>query len=725
MTEILLDHRGDATCPSGYRVIVSEVDFLRYALHDPPLLIRGQNLCYWAEVFYRGRRIITRDILSPQNALSRAFPLLSEREIVSLAAYIKDKIDIINLPDTASEILNQLFPLPLWQGQPSITHGAEWLIWLCQTDINESLQPLLKKVAYQWHQSSDLSINYLYSVYFRDEACRLIENWLGIGDRENFPIKQEFPISFPTEFIERARSSWRKQIINSQGSFFISLEKLHIPFKLKQLAANETYQYFVNNPRYLTRNLINLLAKYLGTNQFAHLQTLIPPSAPSSLPIEIEGVLAWYQNEYLPYREWQHFCDHEGGLAQILQSSKEFALWFLDQYPNALVGGTLYKWIGFNKINELVSDSDCLILIVILDGLGSIDARFLLQRILYNSNRIRVADDGYIFTSIPTVTQFAKNALLKGVPPDKVNEVDPLGTILPDNKFPAHEFRTAQSGQLYFWRVREPDYTYHKNNTSENLRSDIEGRLEAVAKNIQKIVEDVPDNLMLQIIITSDHGRLLGKTLKKIPVPKGMESHGRAAWGHLDKSFPEKGFSIEEKIIYLMGERFGLPVDVALPLDQRAFRGSDDRTGSEHYPHGGLFPEEVIVPWFVLARDDEIPNIEVVITGKGRARKSGVLHLKILNLGDLDLTLEQVAISIRDQLIKTFDISREIKARSDQEIQLQLESWPSHTEINDTGALVQVRPPDQRVYEIPVKVEIQSEDIYTRREDILEDLIDG
>ena len=39
--EALFDREGDLPAPPGYQVIESEVDFLRHAITDMPLLIRG------------------------------------------------------------------------------------------------------------------------------------------------------------------------------------------------------------------------------------------------------------------------------------------------------------------------------------------------------------------------------------------------------------------------------------------------------------------------------------------------------------------------------------------------------------------------------------------------------------------------------------------------------------------------------------------------------------
>ncbi len=78
--EVLLDCEGDLAVPAGYQVIKSEVDFLRHALADTPLLVRGRRLCAWAESFYalRGRPYRYQESL--RTALQRVFPELTQEQ---------------------------------------------------------------------------------------------------------------------------------------------------------------------------------------------------------------------------------------------------------------------------------------------------------------------------------------------------------------------------------------------------------------------------------------------------------------------------------------------------------------------------------------------------------------------------------------------------------------------------------------------------------------------
>jgi len=409
------------------------------------------------------------------------------------------------------------------------------------------------------------------------------------------------------------------------------------------------------------------------------------------------------------------------GRQRVLQSAHQFAYWYLERYPKALTGAPLLRFISFRKTLDMSRGENVLTLLIVLDGLHAADGRSLLQCIRAHTQRLSVIVDELVFSPLPTITQFAKEALFRGVPPNKISEVDPIGVVLPENKSPVQNLNSVSGGGIYLWRVSEPDHTYHQKNSSENLLQDVEGRLEAEARKIKEIVETVPEHVMMQFVITTDHGRLLGKSERVIPIPAGMQGHGRAAWGTSRAVYPESGYLVESNVVHLFGERFGLDVDLAIPLDESSFRGNDGRTGIELYPHGGLFPEEVIVPWIVLARDHARPQVDITISGQGRAGRSGILQVKVLNLSDIELHLEEVILSFRSSGERKLEVKLGIGAHAKTEHQVELSPWPSAADLQHTSAIVRMRQSNQLIFEFQAQVNIQSVDMYVQSSNILED----
>ena len=308
------------------------------------------------------------------------------------------------------------------------------------------------------------------------------------------------------------------------------------------------------------------------------------------------------------------------------------------------------------------------------------------------------------------------------MPPAQAQYAQPIGVILAEDVAPIVELQNAVPGQVYIWRVQEPDRTYHKHNGSGTLLRDVEAQLDAAANKIVDLVDRVPDELSLQIIVATDHGRLLGKSARRIAVPSRMTSHGRAAWGDADRSFDTSGYTVEGEIVYLHGVRFGLAQDVAVVLNQDTFRTNDGKGGTEVYPHGGLFPEEVIVPWMVFARDVEVPKLTVSISGEGTAGKGGQLILYVSNLGDVKVTLEEVRLQFPIRGTQTVPHAVTLHPRMAEHFQLDLEPWPTADDARQTRARVRVRLPNGLAFEIEAQATIRSQDMYDRGADILEGL---
>jgi len=720
MKEMLLDREGDAIAPKDYTVVTTEADFLRLALSRQPLFIRGARLCDWAEAFCYARGIVCTETYSFKRELQSAFPTLASSQIDFLAQRLEMKAEILSRPLTFWGILQSIYPVSLWTQAVSLRHAATWLVWLQQTAPDEKIHPLLIQACQSWENLAPISLRSVYSVYSTPAAQQLLDEWLGIVESER--TWEEFPIEVPLAELERARKIWHRRIIESHGAFFKNFVNLKVPFSLKRVAAQETCQYYLLHADELSKDIIDQLSPYLSQAELNELHQYAAPSIPENIPASPDAVLAWFREQYLPYRQWQHRSDAAQGREVVLKSARQFADWYLNCYPKALSSSDpLWKWLSFNRSAQLAQTENLLTLLIVLDGLHAADARYLLNIIRSQTQRLTIVADDFAFAPLPTVTEFAKGALFRGVAPDKIDAVGDIGQVLPDNQSPAQRLQAIQQG-LYLWRVQEPDSTYHQKNRSENLLLDVEGRLQAEALKIKQIVELVPDGVVMQIVIASDHGRLLGKSTRTLFAPQGLQIHGRAAWGNFSKVFPASGYLIEDNLVYLFSESFGLIHNTIIPLDESSFRMADERGGSELYPHGGLFPEEVIVPWIVLARDFVKPSVEISLSGSGKARRSGKLQVKVLNLGEVSLTIQDLVVNFRSGRPIELYLDESLKACSDWHKEIEIENWPAPLEVSSANAFARIRQPNGLVFEYQVEVSLESEDIYVRPDDILEDL---
>lgn len=727
MNNILLDPVGDAPLPDGYTLIENEVDFLRHAPSGMPLLVRGIHLCDWARNFYPSRRIDFRETHSPIRELQTVMPELADSEALELYRLLGgERFAALDRPLSPLSVLEGLYPGSLWNNRPSQQHAAEWLLWLYEKDPPPSVQSALLRITEQWRDQASGPEAEIYEAVNKATAQAFLEGWLYIQPDSMVPGLGEFPLIVPAELNSLAVEQWRKRIVTSEGDFFHEIPPLPLPGGLKSMAAQETYKYLRSKPQQLNHTLYQALEPYLSLAQQNELAKVLPPDPPESLPDTAIDVLAWFEQQYLPFRRWQSRFGDEVAVKQADSSAREFGLWYLDRYPNALMGGAFYDYLSYRQfIDQSKKAKDVVTFIAVLDGLHVDDAQQLRREIESRTARLTLLQNQCVFAPLPTVTTFTKEAMLKGVSPRKTGEVGYLGDILPESKDPSDRIEHLVRGDVLIWRVMEPDATYHGRNKYETLARDVEAALANVAQKLTDIVERVSSRLPLRIIVVTDHGRLFAKASRVLPTPTDMESHGRAAWGTPRTKFGKSGYAIDDDVVYLHGESFGLPIDAgeaAVMIGSAMFKTNDAKGGSEEFPHGGLYPEEVIIPWMVWERDWVMPSVEITLQGRGTAGRAESATVRIVNVSDVSLTVQELRIRRSGEEI---DVLRgralESPSQSPIEYTVVLEPWPSEAELGTMSARATISLAAGRVFESGVALKLESQELY-QRDNILEDL---
>lgn len=718
-TKIFLDRNGDLSAPPDVRVIKSEVEFLCHALDDQPLLIRGERLCAWAESFYSLRERPFKYLASPAKALQNHYPTLSSEHSKKLAQKIA--LDTIHTEEISPVfILNRCYPddYALWQGSPSPEHAARWLLWLYEHQPDEAEVTILEHFASELRrQAADTPEGALYLATNRDEAKKLLWRWLGAA-QENLAGLGVFPLDIPDKLRKEIRTEWMKRIIATQGKFFAQAQVFPLTLAVRQELAVRTAEFYLEkeNLHHLTREGLRQLHPYLDTQTLAKLEERLPPLEPDPLPDDEDAVLDWFQFQYMPYRRWEARFGDEKARETIVQHAQSFAQWYLLHYPQWLLDG---KRLSFQKSAELPKIApQALTLCIILDGMPAWDAEDFIQAASSKIERLSLQQKSYCFAPLPTITEFAKEALLKGVPPRLALQSPPLGKILPDNISPKNGLKEAQPGEVVFWRVAQPDTAYHFEHDDKRER-EVRAKLESILQAIQEVVTNLPDQIPLHILITSDHGRLMNPNSPcRLPVPPGMEAHGRVAWGRHDHTFDESGFVIDKQSgwVKIYGERFEMLYDMQIAWGEESFQNNKSR--HEPYPHGGLFPEEAIVPWFDFKRDAEPVNLDIAINGSGEAGNAGLLLLDVTNPSPMILECFLISLSNGAQVSGSWRIA----PRGVTHFNAPLDPWPSKTDLTSVKATLRLMQPNGMILTHEVTPHLETKSLYDRDETILKDL---
>jgi hypothetical protein len=722
--EILLDRDGTAPVLEGYKLVTTELEFLQLATGAQSLLIRGNAmLCDWAEAFCNGRHITCRETISPPAELMAICADLTATTALQIYEQLGEKkFYDLERPLQTRDILTAVYLESLWHNEAGISHAAQWLLWFIEEKPSDAIQPLLFQLAKQWQLQVDVDISSAYAVRTAEQSLEIIENWLGLRSSltQHLP---PFPIPIlPTWLKAHAEDIFNKCLIDSKGAFILEAAKRTWPPDLRRALAKPAYRYFKQHPADLSFESWRALRPFLERQERNEFQGLLPPQPPKPVPQAPETVLTWFKQEYLPYRNWQLTHQIEAARPIIQERAREFAFWYLENYPRALSGGALRTFLSFERALAISRDNlQSIVLVVVADGLHVADAEELLRHVRELTSRLSVGSD-LAFAALPTITQFCKEALFRGVPPVHTSQVEPLGKVLKEQVLPVSILQEAKTGEIYLWRVLEPDHTYHHRNLYETLAHDIDSQLQAIARNIAFIVEQVPAHLPLEIILTSDHGRLLALSERTLPIPLGMESHGRAAWGKIQRQYSSNGYEIQGQVVFCDADHFGMTEAFAVPLDEKAFLTNDNKSGKEWFAHGGLYPEEVIVPWIVLARDCIPPKVEIRITGRANAGQRGKLIVTLLNLGDIDLTLNDLSLAFgpESQIIGNLDLIA--PSRSSKEYPIDFLIWPSTKQAEQAKSMCHIKQPNALVFDVPAEVTIQSDEMY-QSDNILEDLV--
>ena len=711
-----LDEAGDAPVPPGYHLIEHDVEFLRKVFDGEPLFIRGQYLCSWVREFCEARDWLYEYRKSPIEELRECCPELVREQARHLAIRLGEQLASLPRPLESVRLASLLWPEFVWDEETGPTHAARWLLWLIESNPEESERVLLRPVTSAWRLQTSAPEAGAYTASSAEEAWDLITEWLRVGeanlDWQPFPLAE-----LPGEIMRDLRKSWRREAVASRGEFFERLLNTAPQDNILQAAAEIAAEYFSSNPQDLSREMLQQLHRYLTPETRLALSSFVPPEHPGEFLEDIRSATEWFHDRYLPFRQWEVVYGTDEDHAEVRELAAKFGRWYLDRYLDAVMGGVGSERLSWSKAASL-GGSEYVTLLVVLDGLGYSDSEQLLQFINDGSDRLALDAREIAFSPLPTITEFAKPSLLKGLNPVRaLDDAESVGPLEKKDSRVVEALTAAESGDVVIWSLQEPDKAYHAREERNAILKEVRGRLRSLADRIIEVAHGVPAEQRLRVAISTDHGRLWGSSERKRSLPRGMKGRGRAAWGALELDFPDSGYAIEDGIAYLHAGRFGLQVPCAIPLSDESFLTADGKRGTDLFAHGGLYPEEVLIPWLNFTRDRGLLDIEGELTGTGVAGSQGELRLSVNNSSELPVQLMRLELSRNDTY---FDLMETVDSMSSREIDLIWVSWPSKQELEDLRVQLRYSLPGRETQAVTLVLSLESEELYAK-DDILSD----
>ncbi len=784
-----LDRRSEAEAAPGCLVIETEAQWLRAvcaliggpsgpastsnppasvhengAAHEAPsadtrpqtLMVRGESLCTWAVAWWRGRGWPCEERLSPLRSLRLLCAAWSDEELRAVDDDLRLVWDDLAQPLSAPDVLRQFYPqVPFaWDAAPSLAHAAAWLLWLDETAIEPRHGVLLEAWAQAWRGGIGRDVVGVEELYASSpqEAQLRLRAWIGawpvdeagardllarFGGRKSWGV---FPLPLPDAWQARARDSARALLARRGLAAWDEARRADISTQAREMWAQSALEWLQAHAEAAGAEVARGLEPHLPSPQIAQLRRLVKPSEPvdifSGAAPKPPQVLEWARRSYREWRLWQVENGSPSDSEHAVMLARAFGDWFRGFYTDALLGAHagFLSTRASREVRE--AETSSVTLWVIADGLGLGDAQVLARSIARREGRLSSQNDSALFCALPTITSLAKPALRYGASPEQAHsdsssiisntvrrEIDVQG-----HRDASRALQSAHAGDLVIWKPLEPDKTYHEVADASLMRVYVENTLAALAENIVEAAGAVPDSLSLQVILSTDHGRLLTQSQRVHPAPEGFAPHGRAAtwslpastWGELN--FDGGGLArLGEGVAILDPERFGLPFPVAVSLDEGSFLDAAGRGGGESFPHGGMFPEEVVVPWIVLQRDARELLLQAQASGNDKPGARGVILIEIENPNPVRLQVLGLRLRLGARDERTIEVEAQAPPFDTFTLEVPLEPWPQGGPARAASGSLLLARPDGQEFEVAIAMSLDSKELQSR-DDILGDM---
>jgi len=560
-----------------------------------------------------------------------------------------DFLQKINLePIEASRILGKVYNtrMNLWQEN-------------CHEDFEKNIVQ-----AFLEDPSSLLSDVAKYSI-LKNYSDRLVHDITGDISKDLDKLKLKDNAFIPlgmdtTEILRNIRIHLNG--INKSG---LSHEEVHKEIEsLTGLFSEElqfVYELLRENKGVLDSSILKVVRKKFKTGSQLdwmfeeNLKKIIPPTEvtdPGNIT-NLDEWISWAITSYLPYKFWMEandICDEN-----VDKYSQMFGDWFFNHYDSIIADRRmLYKTIA-NLSSSLKSDE--LSFIVMIDNLNY---KYVpLCKSHFNAHGFSTTIDQPLLAMIPTETSVSKTAFFSGQPFNTeeksyenmckewsafINEdVAYLSDI---GKLDALQGKTAK---IYILNYLSIDKSLHENqnNAALPISHRVQEELKAMMDRIVNFSKKLGLENKIKIYFVSDHGstKIIKGQQNLIPPKYYKAKADDCAYRVLalqDNKFETYKDGISHLCYVLDRNSYGIKENYLIARGYNRFLETD----SSFYVHGGISPEECIIPLLKFERINvDLVQPEMLLrNNEFRYSTTSSIHLTLKNYNSYSLDSIEITI---------------------------------------------------------------------------------
>lgn len=393
------------------------------------------------------------------------------------------------------------------------------------------------------------------------------------------------------------------------------------------------------------------------------LDNIIPPSKPKEpdQSYTVEKWLDWAKHEYLNYRFWMEENNRVDDLVD--EYSDSFGSWMYSNYNYLIAEREHMIFNTINSINQSLKTDELSILLVV----DNFNYKYVpLIKELFKSEDFSNTLDKPVLSMLPSETSISKVCLFRGDAYNFENSksYDKLcsewQSIL--NRTVKYvsgigELRTEQTrtADVYIVNYIEIDSILHRNQKAfaQSTSSKVKEELKALVQVISSFVKRIGYENKVKIYLCSDHGCTKIIKDKENYINKSYYKGKCEDASHRfiivpDESMSKLSSNIEDFCYVLDRNNYGIKYNYLIAKSYYRFL----ETNENFYVHGGITPEETIIPFLKFERvniDVKYPIISIKQKEFRNAVKTNITF-EISNANEYDIN--QVDIDILNSNIK-------------------------------------------------------------------------